>query len=138
MSATIHRADVVGKAKNAVGIRVDAPLQCCFHGHAIFFSVHIDNFWMQRIFLRIHIGNVFLDATFVEIQLLAGLALFIPGSLSLIAEHDAHTTIQISQLSQTGGKRGVIKLNSNRENLMIRLKANAGASKPILLRGLRL
>ena len=79
MGPTINCADVVCKAKNAVGISIHAPLQGSLNLHSLLFRIHINDVRMQRIFLRIHVGDVLFDATLIEINLLVGLACGIAG-----------------------------------------------------------
>ena len=132
MGAAIHRADVIGKSKNAVGISINAPLQRCFNRHTILFSIHINNFGMQCIFFGIHIGDIFLDAALIEINFFVGLAFGITGSFTLIAENNPHSSIEIGEFAQTRRQRGVIKLDADRENLNIGLEAHTGACQTIL------
>ena len=101
MGPTIHCSDVVGKAKNAVGIGISAPLQCSLYLNTIFLGIHIDNVWMESFFRLIHISDIFLDATFVQVDLLMGITCIIAGGFAFIAEHDLHTTVQVGQFSQT-------------------------------------
>ena len=82
---------------------------------------------MQSIFLGIHVGDVFLDAAFVMIDLLMGLACRVTGRGPLIAEDDAHTAVQVGQLTQTGRERVVIELDATAEDLDVRLEAHRGA-----------
>ena len=71
--------EVVGEAKNAVGISIDTPLQSRLNGHTIFLGIYINDFGMQGILFGIHVGDVFLDAALVEVSLLVGIPFLIPG-----------------------------------------------------------
>ena len=79
---------------------------------------------MKGFLLLVHVCDVFLDAAFVEVSLLVGLSLVIPGGLTLIAENDAHSAIEIGQLPQPGGEGGVIENDANGENFTVWLEAH--------------
>ena len=133
MGAAIDGADVVGKAKNAVGVGIHAPLQCRFHRNTILFGVHINDLGMQRILFRIHVGDVFLDAAFVEVDLFVGVAFGVACRLALIAKHDANATVEVGQLTQPGRQGGVIKNDAAREDFDVGLEAHTGACAAALI-----
>ena len=79
VGAPIHRADVVGKAQNAVGIGIHAPLQGRFHLHPFLEGIHIDDLRVEGILVLIHIGHILFNAALIVIHLFVDLALGIQG-----------------------------------------------------------
>ena len=135
MGATIHGADVVGKAQDAVGVGIHAPLQGRFNLNAFFLGVHIDDIGMKRILFRIHVLDVFLDPAFVEVDLFVGLTIGPAGAGPVIPEDDFDPTIEVGKLPQARGEGLEIEGNTGRENLNIRLKANGRPRAALLSRG---
>ena len=131
MGASIHGANVIRKAKNAVGVGINAPLQSSFHLNAIFFGVHINNVRMKGVLLRIHIGDIFANPAFVEIDLFMGFTRFAEGLRALITKDDLDATVEVGELTQAARKGGVIKTDAAGEDLDIRLETHrrAGAAR---------
>ena len=132
MGATIHGADVVGKAQDAVGVGIHAPLQGRFHLNAFFLGIHIDDVGMKRVFACIHVLHVFLDPTFVEVDLFMGLTIGPAGAGPLVPEDDFYPTIEVGELPQARGKGLEIEGNPGRENLEVGLKANGRTGAALL------
>ena len=132
MGAAIHGADVVGKAKDAVGIGIHTPLQRGFHLNAVFLSVDVDDVGVKGILLRIHVVDIFTNAAFVEVGLFVGLTVLASRFRALIAENNLDPTIEVGQLTQTPREGCVIKTDPARENLNVGLEANRGAGAAFL------
>ena len=134
MGAAINSADVVGKAKNAVGVGINAPLQSSFHLHPIFLCIDINDVGVERILLRIHISDILSDAALVEIDLFPCFAVSATSLRALVAEDDLHPAIEIGQLPQSTGQGLVVKADADREDLDIRLEAHRRAGPSRLAR----
>ena len=132
VSAAINGADVVGKAKDAVGIGINTPLQGGFHLNAVFLRIDVNDVGMKGILLRIHVVDVLTNAAFVEVGLFVGLAILASSFGALVAEDDLDPTIEVGQLPQTPREGGVIKADPARENLNVGLEANRGAGAAFL------
>ena len=132
MGAAIDGADVVGKAKDAVGIGIHTPLQGGFHLNAVFLRVDVNNVGVKGILLRIHVVDIFTNAAFIEVDLFVGLAILASRFRALVAEDDLDPTIEVGQFPQTPRKGGVIKADPASENLNVGLEANRGAGAAFL------